>query len=98
MQAKQRADAEYKQREAEIAQRRAQEQAQAAQAKAFALKTETFFKRVGSRQTVPVGELCQNPFPYVGKVVTFRVYGLSTWRATSATSAYIDIGCALSMS
>lgn len=89
---------EVAQREAETAQRRAQQQAQEAQAKAFALKTETFFKKAGSRQTVRLGDFCQNPFPYVGKVVTFPLSGFWTWKATSATSAYLDIGCSVSMS
>jgi TonB family protein len=70
-----------------------QKQASDAQAKAIALKEEMFFKRAGSRQIVGIGEVCQNPFPYVGKVIVFALFG--TWQATSSTSALLDTGCGL---
>ena len=61
-----------------------------AAARELELKTEAFFKRVGSRQTVNLGVVCQNPFAYVGKIIIFPLSGTWTWNATSATSAFID--------
>ena len=77
-----------------------QKQVAEGQARARALKTENFLKKAGSKQIVNLGELCQNPFSYVGKVVVFPLRGMWGWDASSPTSAAIrDInnGCEFSM-
>lgn len=72
-----------------------------AQARAAALRTESFLKTAGSRQIVPLYDICQNPFMYQGKVVVFKLTGLWEWKAASPTSALIgglDISCEFLMS
>jgi hypothetical protein len=93
-----RAAEDAKRREAEAA---AQKKLAEAQSQAAALRTDNFLKKVGSKQIVPLYEICQNPFMYQGKVVVFKLTGFWEWKATSPTSAFISglgISCGFSMS
>lgn len=92
-----RAAEDAKRREAAAA---ARKELAEAQARAAALRTESFLKKVGSRQMVALRDICQNPFMYQGKVVVFKLTGYWEWEATSPTSVLIHgpgISCGFSM-
>jgi len=113
--AKEKQDAESRAREQEARaavekklndERRAREKLAADTAKrmrvaAQVAKTEAFMKRAGTKQIVSLGDLCQNPFPYQGKVVIFRLMEMWEWQASSPTSAVIHgigLACGFAMS